>query len=348
MVGTKQKWILSSSAKNVVVEDQGFRKTLDCHVVIVNRESPAATAAGRQDPVINSASHAQAMRIEAPSTWVQDRDLAISRGPCPGDGEGQNLGLHNPMKKTGGDIRLPSSSLGPSGIHKSGSGHGSPDPVDGNDCSQVLVGVGFQSSDPRVISTVTEASNTLTEPKTVTGGSGLTLKGSGYDTPDSIVGGNGGRLLDAVVGVSKLVTATTRKDNDLPMPMRSSRRGKVSGSNPLNGSDKSVEQDAEDFYGFFGPSIERNVYNGLKGQRPTNNQKEYKKPRPTRQRKNRQHLPYKYRKRGISPKQTNNHQKTDQPKHKPTTRAEKKQPKTPPTALAKATKDQPSQAPNQV
>ena len=90
---------------------------------------------------------------------------------------------------------------------------------------------------------------------------------------------------------------------------------------------------------FFWPSIERNVYNGLKGQRPTNNQKEYKKPRPTRQRKNRKHLPYKYRKRGSNPKQTNNHPKTDQPKHKPTTRAEKKQPKTPPTARAKATKD---------
>ena len=191
------------------------------------------------------------MRIEAPSTWVQDRDLAISQAPCLGDGEGQNLGLHNPIKKTGGDIRLFSSSLGPSGIHKSGSGHGSPDPVNGNDCSQVLVRAGFQSSDPRVISTVTEASNTLTEPEMVTGGSGLTLKGSGYDTRDPIVGGNGGRLLEVVVGVSKLVTATTRKDNDLPTPMRSSRRGKVFGSNPLNGSDKSIEQDAEDVYGFF-------------------------------------------------------------------------------------------------
>ena len=261
MVGTKQNGILSSSAKNVVVEDQGFRKTLNCQVAIVNRESPTATAAGRQGPVINGASHAQEMRIEAPSTWVQDRDLAISRAPYPGDGEGQNLGFHNPMKKTVGDIRLPSSSLGPSGIHKSGSGHGSPDPVDGNDCSQVLVGAGFQSSDPGVLLTVTESSNTPTEPETVAGGSELTLNGSGYDTPDPIVGGNGGRLLDAVVGVSKLVTATTRKDNDLPTPMKSSRRGKVSGSYPLYGSDKSVEQDAEDVDGFFRPSIERNMYN---------------------------------------------------------------------------------------
>ena len=84
-----------------------------------------------------------------------------------------------------------------------------------------------------------------------------------YDTPDSIVGGNGGRSLDAVVGVIKLVMATTRKDNDLLMPMRSSQRGKVSGSDPLYGSDRSVEQDTEYLYGFFGPSIERNVYNGV-------------------------------------------------------------------------------------
>ena len=48
----------------------------------------------------------QAMQIEVPSTWVQDRDLAISRAPCPGDGEGQKLGLHIPMKKTVGEIRL--------------------------------------------------------------------------------------------------------------------------------------------------------------------------------------------------------------------------------------------------
>ena len=52
------------------------------------------------------------------------------------------------MKKTVGDIRQPSSLFGPSGIHKFWSGHGSPEPVDGNDGSQLLVGAGFQSSDP--------------------------------------------------------------------------------------------------------------------------------------------------------------------------------------------------------
>ena len=67
-------------------------------------------------------------------------------------------------------------------------------------------------------------------PGTLAGGSGLKLKGSGYDTPDPIVGGKGDRLLDSVVGVSKMVPVTTRKTNDLPTPIRSSLRGKASGS----------------------------------------------------------------------------------------------------------------------
>ena len=89
---------MSSSAKNVVVEDQGFRKASDCHVTIANGKSTAATPTGWQDPVTKGASHAQAMRNEVPLTWVQDTDVAISRAPCPCDGEVLNLGLQKEGK----------------------------------------------------------------------------------------------------------------------------------------------------------------------------------------------------------------------------------------------------------
>ena len=56
--------------------------------------------------------------------------------------------------------------------------------------------------------------------------------------------------------------ATTRKDNELLSPMWSSRRGKVYCSDPLNGSDRSVEQNSEYVFGVFGPSMERTLCNG--------------------------------------------------------------------------------------
>ena len=70
MVGTKQKGDLFSSAKNVAVGDQGFRKALGNHVSIVAGETPAAIAVGRQDPVFTEATHAQAKQNEMPLTWV--------------------------------------------------------------------------------------------------------------------------------------------------------------------------------------------------------------------------------------------------------------------------------------
>ena len=119
----------------------------------------------------------------------------------------------------------------PSGTHKSGS-----------ECSQGMVGAGIQISDPGLILEMTEPVNTITVPGMLAGGSGLTL-------------------LDAVEGVSKMVPATTMMD--LPTPTRSSLRGKAYGSDLLYGSDNGVDQDAEVGYGFVGPSIERNVYNGF-------------------------------------------------------------------------------------
>ena len=153
--------------------------------------------------------------------------------PKPGRvAEGQKVGFHIPMKKTMGEIRLPSSGFEPSGTHTSGSGHGSTVQVDGIDCPGVI--------------------NTLMVPGMLAGGSGMTF-----------VGGKGDRLSDSAVGVSKMVLVTTRKDNVLPTPIRSSLKGKASGSDPLCGSDNFVEQDAEVGYSFVGPSIERNVYNGV-------------------------------------------------------------------------------------
>ena len=130
-------------------------------------------------------------------------------------------------------IALASSAIEASGTHMSGSRHGSPAPVYDIVCSQEL------------------------------GGAGLHLKGSEYGTPDLIVGEKDDRLLDDVVGVCKMVPATTRMEIDLPTPIRSSLRGKASGSDPLYGLDDVVDQHAEVGYGFVGSPIDRNVYNGL-------------------------------------------------------------------------------------
>ena len=145
------------------------------------------------------------------------------------DSQALKVGSHK------GVMALASSAFEPSGTHNSRSGI---------DCSQGLVGAGLQISDPGLISEMTEPFNTLTVPGMLAGGSGLTL-------------------LDVVVGVNKMVPVTTRMDNDLPTPTRSSLRGKAYGSDPLYGSDNVVDQDAEVGYGFVGPSIEQNVYNGV-------------------------------------------------------------------------------------
>ena len=92
----------------------------------------------------------------------------------------------------------------------------------GSECSQGMVGVGLQISDPGLILEMTEPVNTITVPGMLAGGLGLTL-------------------LDAVEGVSKMVPVTTRRDNDLPTPTRSSMRGKASGSEFLYGSDNGVD-----------------------------------------------------------------------------------------------------------
>ena len=134
-----------------------------------------------------------------------------------------------------GVMALASSAFEPLGTHNLRSGI---------DCSQRLVGAGLQISNPGLISEMTEPFNTLTVPGKLAGGSGQTL-------------------LDAVVGVSKMEPVTTRMDKDLPTPTKSSLRGKASGSDPLYGSDNVVDQDAEVGYGFVGPSIEQNVYNGV-------------------------------------------------------------------------------------
>ena len=75
--------------------------------------------------------------------------------------EGQKVGFHIPMKKTMGEIRLPSSGFEPSGTHTSGSGHGSTVQVDDIDCPGVI--------------------NTLMVPGMLAGGSGMTFVGGKGD-----------------------------------------------------------------------------------------------------------------------------------------------------------------------
>ena len=59
------------------------------------------------------------------------------------------------------------------------------------------------------------------------------------------------------MGASKLEMSSTRKDTDLLTPMRSFWRGKFSGSDPLNVSNRAVEQSAEIIYGCIGSSVEQ-------------------------------------------------------------------------------------------
>ena len=109
------------------------------------------------------------------------------------------------------------------------------------------VGAVFRNPAPGVVSPAKELSNSLRELEMKAGGSGLALNDAELGSSDQIVGDNGGRLLGADEGVSKLTL------------MRSPRRGKISGPDPLNGSYSPVEQNVEYDYGCFGSPGERNM-----------------------------------------------------------------------------------------
>ena len=195
------------------------------------RSFPAAVDSG---PVPHEGGFRSSPASNKGKTFSADAVTNVAESKCPvldylsdGAAEGgmkpvtECSGKHNEQIDT--QIAFASSEVEASGTQMSGSGHGSPAPVYGSVCSQEF------------------------------GGTGLHL--------NPIVGGKDDRMLDNVVGVCKMVPATT--EIDLPMPTRSPMRGKASGYDPLYGLDNVVDQDVEVGYGFVGSPIDRNVYNGL-------------------------------------------------------------------------------------
>ena len=84
----------------------------------------------------------------------------------------------------------------------------------------------------------------------------LALNGYGFDSSDPVGGGSGGRSLEAI---GKMAKANHRKATDVMTPMRSPWRGKLSNSEPLNGSHRLVEQNIEYDYGCLGSHGDQNV-----------------------------------------------------------------------------------------
>ena len=149
--------------------------------------------------------------------------------------------------------RQPSLLVGLAGIP------GSSDPVDGNDGTQLIVGAAARNPDEDVIAPATVLSCSLMEPGIVAGDAVLAMNGYGVDSSNPVGGGSGGRPSEAD---GKMTKASPRKANDVMPPMRIPWRGKLSESEPLNGSNRLVEQNIEYNYGCLGSHGDPNVFMG--------------------------------------------------------------------------------------
>ena len=87
----------------------------------------------------------------------------------------------------------------------------------------------------------------------------MAMNGYVFDSSNPVGGGSGGPLSEAD---GKMTKVSPRKANDVMQPTRIPWRGKLSGSEPLNGSNRLVEQNIEYNYGCLGSHGDPNVCMG--------------------------------------------------------------------------------------